>query len=333
MQPASMLRNDPKQPPVSIIVVTYNSSKYVLETLESAKAQTYDNIELIVSDDCSTDDTIELCGKWIEENQDRFVRTRLILSPQNTGVAPNCNRGLEEAKGEWVKFIAGDDILTKECIFHFVNFAQKNPEANFIFGAVVPFLNETIYKPLLVPEEFVSATAKKQHKLLLRKNCCISGPGSFMKRAIVDALGGFDSRFPMCEDYPLWIKLTGLNHKLHFYSFDCAKYRIHSESLTSSVFISDEVNPVFAGSTWEIRFLLVMPLLLKNKLYFSYMHFKILNWRNSKKGSGLNKILRYMSYLLDPLGVYIKILSMLDLQYNYGPKLIKESDISGRLSN
>ena len=59
-------------PLVSIIVITYNSSKYVLETLESAKAQTYQNIELIVTDDCSNDNTVEICRKWIEENKERF---------------------------------------------------------------------------------------------------------------------------------------------------------------------------------------------------------------------------------------------------------------------
>lgn len=73
-----------KNPLVSIIVITYNSAKYVLETLESAKAQTYQNIKLIVSDDCSTDNKIEICRKWLEKNKGRFVRTELITVEQNT---------------------------------------------------------------------------------------------------------------------------------------------------------------------------------------------------------------------------------------------------------
>ena len=62
-----------EQPLVSIIVITYNSSKYVLETLESAKAQTYQNIELIVSDDCSTDNTVEICQNGSKTKNDLFV--------------------------------------------------------------------------------------------------------------------------------------------------------------------------------------------------------------------------------------------------------------------
>jgi alpha-1,3-rhamnosyltransferase len=65
-------------PLVSIVVITYNSSSYVIETLESIKAQTYQNIELIVSDDCSKDKTVDVCKKWIEKNKQRFVRTELI---------------------------------------------------------------------------------------------------------------------------------------------------------------------------------------------------------------------------------------------------------------
>jgi alpha-1,3-rhamnosyltransferase len=52
---------------VSIVVVTYNSSKSVLDTLESVKAQTYQNIEIIITDDCSTDNTVEICRHWIEQ--------------------------------------------------------------------------------------------------------------------------------------------------------------------------------------------------------------------------------------------------------------------------
>ena len=80
------------QPLVSIVIITYKSSAYVLETLESAKAQTYRNIELIVTDDCSPDNTVEICKDWIENNKDCFVRTELITVPENTGISLNCNR-------------------------------------------------------------------------------------------------------------------------------------------------------------------------------------------------------------------------------------------------
>lgn len=329
MQTSSLLKDVQGQPLVSIIVVTYNSAKYVLETLESAKIQTYKNIELIVSDDCSTDATVDLCEKWIEDNMDQFVRTKLVGSLKNTGVTSNCNRGLKEASGEWVKLIAGDDILTADCVAQFVEHAQNEPDTYYLVGAVIPFYNGTIYKPFIAPEEFTSATAYKQHLLLLKKNCCIPGPASFIKRELINALGKFDTRFPMCEDYPFLLKVTGIGYKIHFYNFVCAKYRVHSESISTASVINNKVNPIFLQNLRETRTVLVLPLLLKNKLYFTYNHFRMLNWRNSKMGSGLNKILRHLSYLIDPLGVYIKFRSMLGLKYFYGPEYIEETDTAG----
>ena len=125
-----------QNPLVSIIVITYNSSKYVLETLESAKAQTYQNIELIVSDDCSTDDTVEVCKKWIAKNTERFVKVEIITAHENTGIPKNCNRGVYESRGEWVKLIAGDDILLSTCIQKNVDYTTASPAIKFLFSKV-----------------------------------------------------------------------------------------------------------------------------------------------------------------------------------------------------
>ena len=80
-------------PLISIIAITYNSAKYIVELLESAKAQTYSNIELIISDDCSTDDTVAVCNSWIVKNTTLFNKLTLITAEKNTGIAPNVNRG------------------------------------------------------------------------------------------------------------------------------------------------------------------------------------------------------------------------------------------------
>ena len=152
-------------PLVSIIVITYNSSKYVLETLESAKAQTYPNIELIVSDDCSTDDTVEICRNWMEENKERFVRTELITVGENTGVAINCNRGLYAAKGEWLKYIAGDDILLPHALYSYLNYLQDHPDAQVIVSDIQFMGNRNDVCRL--DKRFAKLSAKKQLKYLL----------------------------------------------------------------------------------------------------------------------------------------------------------------------
>ena len=80
---------DDKKPTVTVSVITYNSAKYVAETLESIKNQSYPNLILQISDDCSTDNTIDICKSWINKNKDRFVKTKIIVSEYNTGVNGN----------------------------------------------------------------------------------------------------------------------------------------------------------------------------------------------------------------------------------------------------
>ena len=145
-----------KEPLVSVVVITFNSSSYVIDTLESIRNQSYCNIELILSVDGSYDDSIDKCEKWILKNKNRFVKTFIVASENNTGISYNCNRGLNAANGDWLKIIAGDDMLMPNCIEDYVNFINHNNEAKFIFskyrylirGRVSPiyYYRESIFK-------------------------------------------------------------------------------------------------------------------------------------------------------------------------------------------
>ncbi|HYH15160.1 MAG TPA: glycosyltransferase family A protein, partial [Flavisolibacter sp.] len=130
---------------VSIIVITFNSEKYIAETLESIKEQTYNTIELIISDDHSNDETIEICESWLKENSDRFVRTQIVLSETNTGIAHNCNRGILASRGEWIKVIAGDDALEPDMTRRYMQFAKLQSNAVAIFSRIEAY--EETFEP------------------------------------------------------------------------------------------------------------------------------------------------------------------------------------------
>ena len=93
-----------QQPLVSVVVITYNSSATVVETLESIKNQTYQNIELIVSDDYSNDNTIEITSEWLKKNSSRFEKSLLLRADHNAGTSANCNRGVRATSGLWFNF-------------------------------------------------------------------------------------------------------------------------------------------------------------------------------------------------------------------------------------
>ncbi len=253
------------QPLVSIVVITYNSSAYVLETLESAKEQTYRNLELIVSDDCSTDNTVEICKAWIEKNNDRFVRTELITVGANTGISPNLNRGLYSSKGEWIKFIAGDDMLNKNCIGKFMEEISRNPEIEVLFSNVSV---NGIEKPADFLSRFFSFESKEQYLNLLKGNF-LPAPGFFIKSTTIKQFNGFDEQYHFLDDYPLFIKLLKSGRKLYHIDDYLVFYRDNNDSVSHS----NEMNIRYVKSLKLFYKQVLLPEQKSSKLYFYMQHY------------------------------------------------------------
>lgn len=238
-----------KQPLVSIIVVTYNSSQYVLETLESAKKQTYQNIELIVTDDCSSDNTVEICNEWIEENSNRFVRTKIITVEQNTGIPSNCNRGAKKTHGDWVKLIAGDDILLESCIKDNIEYIHENPGARFVVSNLLEinddglFLNNQKLKSernKCLKYFFNAKTAKKQLKAYARWPVFLNAPTYFINKQLLEEIDYFDEEYRIFEDMPLMHRVNSNDITVHFMNKPTVKYRIHDNAISRRPSINDE---------------------------------------------------------------------------------------------
>lgn len=217
-------------PLVSVPVVTYNSAKTVLETLESIKAQTYPNIELIISDDCSTDDTIGLCREWIANNKDRFVRAELLMVEKNTGVSGNNTRAANACQGEWIKSVAGDDMFMPNCIQDCIDYVAEHPDTIYLFGRCKAFgADEERCKQVdeVFDYSFFDMTQDEQlHRLLFEGNC-VPGTTVFYHREKAQKVGvKEDERIPLLEDWPKWINLLRAGVKLHFVDKELVKYRV-----------------------------------------------------------------------------------------------------------
>lgn len=208
-------------PLVSIVVVCYNSSKFIEETLDSVLKQTYPNIEIIISDDCSTDNTIDLCQDWISKNKESGKPIYLVETQKNTGVAGNCNRGLAVSRGKWIKFIAGDDMLAPTAIEDYMGFVEAHPEVRHFIAKAIHFTDQMKESDMRNPDIISTylyrdeVTAKMQYSVI--KKCFFgSGPTYFIQSEALKEVGGFDERFPMQEDYPLFIKMIGKGHKMMY---------------------------------------------------------------------------------------------------------------------
>lgn len=218
------------QPLISVNVLMYNSSKYILETLESIKAQTYQNIELIMSDDKSTDNTVQICEKWIAKNKDRFASYQILVPDHNTGQSGNYNRAFRAATGEWIKEIDGDDLLLPNCLTDLIDYVIANPEAKYIFGKAnffpqkkgssinLPFDNSYFFMPI----------QEQLDQLLFKKDFICSACSFYNRQYMIDIDFMCDERIPNIEDRPKWINLLRKNVHFYFLDKEIVAYRLFS---------------------------------------------------------------------------------------------------------
>lgn len=226
-------------PLVSVPVVTYNSANTVIETLESIKAQTYPNIELIISDDCSTDNTVELCREWVEKNKERFARTELLTVDKNTGVAANNNRVEAACKGVWVKGIAGDDIMLPNCVQDCIDYVTDHPDTIYLVGRMEGFgrSQEEVdeYMNRCFDYSFFDLSAEEQYRRLVFKGNCVPAPAVFYNIERVRELNiTNDERIPMVEDYPKWMNVTKKGVRLHGLDKTIVRYRLSENSISTT---------------------------------------------------------------------------------------------------
>lgn len=310
-----------QNPLISIIVVSYNSSKYVLETLESAKAQTYQNIELIISDDCSTDNTVEICREWIDKNKERFVRTELITVPENTGIPANCNRGVRAAQGEWVKLIAGDDALMEAGIEDYVAFINKTKEAQIICANVIKFNSEKEEKTEIQNWKFFKKdiSANEQYKFLLRSNRVLAS-GVFIKKELILQVGCFDEYFPLIEDYPMWLKITKMGIKIYPFNNATIKYRLSENGISCMQnALNKNLIPNIFRLSKRVRLkycLNYLPLIEKVDLLYSYCVESVFI-KTCNKNTKLTLFLLTSSKIFNPFVLYRKFLSLIHIKYRY----------------
>ena len=301
---------------VSIVIVTYNSSRFIMETLDSTLRQTWNEIELIITDDCSSDNTLDLCRNWINENRERFVRVELLASEVNTGVSENANRGLHRATGEWIKFMAGDDSFEPGFIQKNMEHIQKNPHIRVLFSQVKVYRDQFQEQNFLkiTPEAIArrhifwpERTVESQYRMLLTHDRIHFTPSAFLHRETLLSVGGFDKRFRDQEDYALWLNLTRNGYKLHYMDGALVNYRMHANALNNTG-IPYVVNPNFFKEE-DFRKAYTYPYLPRvirlKSLYIWYVSqiFRC-KWLNKNRKMYL-WLLYLLNYYLNPFQYYI----------------------------
>jgi len=191
-------------PLVSVIIPTYNRGYCISESIDSVLNQEYRQIELIVVDDGSTDETRELVTKYPD-----LIYRRL---EKNSGVSHARNLGIDLAQGELICFLDSDDLWEKNKLKVQVDWMQAHPDCKIAYSDEIWIRNGVRVNPMKKHRKFSGDIY--QHCLAL---CIVSPSSVILRSSLLREIGGFDENFPVCEDYDLWLRIA---HRYPFQFID-----------------------------------------------------------------------------------------------------------------
>lgn len=191
-----------KEPKVSIIIISYNQQEFIAEAIEGAVTQAYDNLEVVVSDDGSTDNTQEIIKAFSVRYPGRLIP---LLNKHNVGVTANCNRALNVCTGELIALVGGDDVILPNKIASQVEWFGRMPHR-----VLCAHLGQNIYADGTLMHDGSDRRPRKKFaggfgpiNIIMRN--FIPYPTSVMVRASAIPAYGFDPEVTVASDFLFWI--------------------------------------------------------------------------------------------------------------------------------
>lgn len=213
-------------PLASIIIPAYNAKQYISETVQSVLNQTHTNWELIIIDDGSIDNTLEIIEAFAKT--DSRIK---YLTKHNSGVSDTRNKGLSMAKGEFISFLDADDIWNKENLEEKIKFIKKNDIDVAYSNCEKIDSNSNSLNNILTGTD----SPLLSDILLLRGNYITAPSGIVLKKSVLDKIGGFDTNLSNNADQELWIRILSNNFKIKLIKNVLWKYRVHNNNMSSNI--------------------------------------------------------------------------------------------------
>lgn len=235
-------------PIFSLVVLSYNQSDIILNCLNSILLQ--DNIiakvELIISDDASTDGTPEIIEKWIKNNTHLFLKVVFLKQPINLGISENHKQAISNAIGQIIKYIGGDDILLPGIINSFITFFDENPQADIVCSDLLVLSddNKSLRFNSLRPKKenmaYFDYSAKKQF-IQLAYNNFVPAPGLCFRQNIIKQDCFFESNLKRFEDWPTWLDITRKGFKIYRLQTLGIIWRRHNKAISNNPFLKKDL--------------------------------------------------------------------------------------------
>jgi GT2 family glycosyltransferase len=191
------------KPLISVIIPVFNPPVlWLAEAVDSVVAQAYENWELILVDDASTDAAVQ---DYLTKLNSRDSKIRIFELETNRGISAALNHGIEQARGDWLGFLDHDDVLEPDALFQTANLLQRHPNADLIYSDEDKITDTGVerpqFKPDWSPDLFLSGNYVSHF--------------STVRRERVRSVGGFRSEFDGAQDYDLLLRVIERTDRIH----------------------------------------------------------------------------------------------------------------------
>ena len=216
-----------KEPLISICIPNYNHGRVVKETIISALSQPSDNIEVIVSDNASTDSS-----PTVYQSFHCARNLRIIHQPSTLPMTTHWNMFSSQAKGEWVLMLSSDDILLPDFYVKIVPLLSSDVDAVFFeYDYLYDSDGERVKKVPFYDHDAVIDAAQQFRVFLKGNNFPLSV--CLVRRKLMDRIGWFNQTFNFCSDWHAWLDITAQARKVAYIKSPLLLYRIHAQNETN----------------------------------------------------------------------------------------------------
>jgi glycosyltransferase involved in cell wall biosynthesis len=188
-------------PSISVCLLTYNHVAILSDTIQSVLSQTFQDFELILSDDCSSDGTWELLNEFARKD----ARVRPLRTPRNLGMPGNSNFAVSHARAPYIALLHHDDLYAPNLLAAWYEVAERHPEVGFVSNSYANYQSDVIHG-----EDFAErndGVRMLEQRLFARFDSPFRGT-ALIRRSAWDAVGGMRERFGLIADVDLWMRLA-----------------------------------------------------------------------------------------------------------------------------
>ncbi len=267
-------------PKVTVVCSCFNHEKYVIEALDSIKNQTYPNIQIIIVDDHSSDNSVQTIENWNKKNLDAIF----IKNTSNLGHTISFNNAINYAKGDYLVDLAADDVLLSNCIQEQVNTFESSKMTNLaMVYSNINLVDKNLKFKSVYYDETDNPESGDIYKMVIGRTVKICSVGSMIETKVFLDLGGYDENL-IYEDLDLWVRVSR-KYNFKYIPKVLVNKRELSNSLGTHFFSKGDLSKKIHKSTLKIleKILLLNTSKDEHKIMLKRIRFEMIKLLNGRE--------------------------------------------------